>query len=289
MANPKVQSKNAVDTKVLVKNIGYNIDKIENWLKPVKQHGRKALIVSAGSSLERHIPKIKELQESGEYDVFCVKHSLSKLYKAGIEPEGVFILDPRDNNAPSTVGKIRKDLYEDIPSSIKTKFFVASMTNLRVTDLLIEKGYDIVGWHATVNGLEHYQDEVKISISIGTCSAMRGIGLLRVMGYSNIEVVAVDSDVPEPTEQELKERTVEGPPKFIKYESFDRETNELTVFWTTGEFVAQLQDITAIFKKLYYECNLSMWEGGLGYEVYKRAVEKLEEKQDIDTFLPKTS
>lgn len=282
MAQPRVQSKNAVDTKVLVKNIGYNLDKIENWLTPIYSHSRKALIVSAGSSLERHLPEIKRYKEELHYDVYCVKHSLRKLIKAGIEPTGVFILDPRYNDAPSTAGEIRKSLYDGIPADIKTKFFVASMTNTRVTDLLLEKGFDVIGWHATVNGLEHFKDEVKMSIPMGTCSAMRGVGLLRAMGYSNIEVVAVDSDVPEPTEEEKNERTVEGPAKFIKYDVFNREEGSLKTYWTTGEFIAQLQDIEYIFKQLYYDANLTMWEGGLGYQVYKQAMATKDPKKNIE-------
>ncbi len=262
----KIQSKNSADNKELMAHIHENMDMIQGWVEPCWAHDKKALIVSAGSSLQRHLPKIKKKQKEG-YEIFCIKHSLPVLVKAGINPTACVMLDPRPLAGYSTHGVKREELYETV-SKDKTLFLVASMTNPSVTKHLFEQGLRVVGWHAAVTGLVEVLRERQVSgcmVHEGTSSATRSVGLLKMLGFRHIELVAFDSDVVEPTPEQKRERNVEGP---LKYTQVVTETGD--VFWSTGELMAQVQDIKNLVKIHTHSGNLklSMWEGGLGYTAF---------------------
>jgi hypothetical protein len=281
----KIKSKNSADNKDLIVNINTNLDTISRWVEPCWQHQEKALIVSGGRSLSRHIEKIKEKQKEG-YAIFCVKHSFPKLVAAGIEPDVVVILDPRPLEGYSTHGIQRKDLYENIPQ--KTMFFVASMTHPSVTQHLFSIGANVVGWHPAVTGLVEVLTERKINgvmINDGTSSATRSVGLLKMMGFRHIEMVAFDSDVLEPSEEEKRQRNVEGPAKYTQIVSDDG-----TVYWSTGELLAQVQDIRHLVK-IYANSHitLEMWDGGLGYAAFQaesRIQEEISRGGGLTGFIP---
>lgn len=282
-SNPVVRSKNSVDTRALVKNIGDNLDIIKDWMVPCNPHPYHGLIVSGGSSTLKHIERIRKFKEDGGL-IFCIKHSLPTLINNGIIPDVCVVLDPRPNFAPSTHGMIRKDLYNEATPEMGILFLVASMTNPTVTNLLLEKGLKVMGWHAMVDGIQLYKDRVPFAIQLGTCSAMRSWGILKTLGFSHIELVGFDSDVPEPTDSEKREVTVEGPAKYIPYNVLTTG-NEVKTFWTTGELVAQIQDIEQITRMFHNETHLDMWEGGLGYEIFQTTKNSLIKKIDIESMI----
>lgn len=267
----QIKSKNSADDKQLQDNIKVNYDLINQWISPSEKHDLKALMVSGGVSTDEYMVRIKAAADAG-YQIFCVKHSLPKLLKAGIVPEGVFILDPRTAKGYSTHGEVREDLYKDVPESVV--FFVASMTSPDVTKNLIEQGLNIVGWNANVTGLSEYLQHEKIDTLVfnyGTSSATRALGVIQMLGFNHIEMVGFDGNVSEPTEKEKRERNIEGPHKYVQV--VDPETGK--TYWSTGELLAQVQDMETlvnIYKGLVDVFD--MWPGGIGYLAFKSAVQK---------------
>jgi len=272
LENLKVKSRNAADNKELIENIHTNLDLIDKWVKPCWEHGGKALLVSAGRFLKDHIENIRKAQKDG-FDVYCVKHSYKTLVDNGIIPKACLILDPRPVNGYSTHGQQRKELYQNLTKD--TLFFVASMTHPSTTEELLNNGGNVVGWHVAVTGLTEVLQERKVNavlITDGTSSATRGVGLLKVMGYRHIELVAYGSDVDEPSPQQKRERNVEGPLKYQQVLDGD------DVFWTTGELLAQVQDLQHL-ADLYAisPVHLSMWEeNSLGCRAFKKKQQQKE-------------
>ena len=56
------------------------------------------------------------------------------------------VVDPRPVTGLSTHGIVRTDLFKTVDPS--TLFLVAGMTDISVTNLLLEKHAQIIGWHA---------------------------------------------------------------------------------------------------------------------------------------------
>jgi uncharacterized Rossmann fold enzyme len=233
----------SVEAPDLLTNIQTNLNTIPKWLKRAKVHNNKAIIASAGPSLKRHLPEIKKAQENGAY-IFCVKHSLPTLVEAGIIPEFCVILDPRPLDGISTHGIKRKELFNETPKD--TTFLVASMTNKDVTKFLMDKGANVVGWHALANGIHKFMDTGKIDLVIagGTCAGMRAINIAYNIGFRDVELVGFDSSMDAgwtPKEEESKAVDERKRPKYIQI--FYKDPTKM--FYSTGELVAQAQDLIA--------------------------------------------
>lgn len=280
----EIKSKNSVDDKSLVENIKTNYSIINNWIKPCFPHDKKALIVSAGPSTKICKDKIIKARDDG-YEIFCIKHSLPMLLEMGVVPTGVFILDPRTIKGYSTHGQVRKDLYKDVPDSVI--FFVASMTAPDVTQHLINEGKKVVGWNALVTGLQEYLQENNIKTLIfnyGTSSSTRAIGVMSVLGFKHVELVGFDSCIQgTPTEQQQIEVCVEGPPKY----SMIIDPTDGAQFWSTGELLAQVQDIKTLTKmyKNTYE-HFEMWDDvdSVGYRAYLTTLKQINDVKENATF-----
>mgnify|MGYP001584265847 FL=1 len=184
--------------KQLVKNMTYNIDNIPKWFERCKKTNDHALIVSAGPSTRLFLRDHKKLIDKFN-PIFCIKHAIPLLMDAGVEPDFCVVLDPRPIDAVSTLGHKRSELYDRAPK--KTTFFVASMTHISVTKHLMEKGYNIVGWHALTPEMQSLPNEYKkhimggkhgIPITGGTSSGTRTIELSFFMGIPTVTCVGFD-------------------------------------------------------------------------------------------------
>ena len=80
-------------------------------------------------------------------------------------------------------------------------------------------------------------------ITGGTCAAMRSIGLMHTLGFRDFHLFGYDCSLPEPSEEEKKEFTEEGKPKYMKVGVGSKE------FWTTGELIAMGQDCEKLFER----------------------------------------
>lgn len=239
-------------------NIKANMKLINRWLKQVKRHNGEALFVSGGPSIKDHIEEIRERQKNGAV-IFSVKHSYPVLLENGIIPEFCCIIDPRPMDGVSTHGKVRRDLFKEI--NPKTTFLMASMSNPTATEFFLERGANVMGWHALTAELQpvlaQFKDiprEYTKSISFGTCSAIRMIGIADMLGFAGLTLVGYDCNVDEP--QDKEELTGNGMVKYVHLalnpskslkpdrifdDSIQPEEGERR-FWSTGELVALYQD-----------------------------------------------
>ena len=104
------------------------------------------------------------------------------------------------------------------------------------------------------------------AVTIGTCSAIRGIGLARAMGFRKVTLVGYDSNL-ETKPANPEEKLDTGAPKFysvglnpvsgaqvyvVRDENLPLVPDEKR-FWTTGELVALYQDFINIIPSLEME------------------------------------
>ena len=264
MSKPlNLKSRTCVDDEGINKNVRFSLDNISKWVEPIKMHHKHAVVVSAGPSTKRHLDKIKELQRAG-YDIYCVKHSLPILIEAGIVPTYCIILDPREVEGISTHGVKRSELFDSAPKG--TNFLVASMTNKDTTKYLIDKGMNVIGWHAVVGNIMHdFRSEINFGVIGGSSSAVRGLYLLHAMGYRFITCVGFDSSIDfVPTPEDLQRKTEEGSAKYIQVDVLGNK------FWSTGELVCQAQDLELIWKVRNVDVVYDFLEGGMVGESFKK-------------------
>jgi hypothetical protein len=273
-----VQPRDSVPKDDIVDNINRNVELIERWdmIRNCHVHDEHAIIVSGGSSID--FKKLKKLQKKTNGRIVCVKHSYPKLLKAGIKPWACVILDPRPIEGKSTHGIVRSTLFETVDPS--TMFFVASMTDPSVTELLQSKTDEVYGWHAysqavanTVKNQEGKNLKINEKLNVpedttfvngGTCAAMRAIGMMHIFGFRNFHLFGFDCSFPDETEIDLKEKLEDGRNKYMKVETNGAE------FWTTGELLAMAQDCEKLFDNDAIEMNIFMYgDNTLVSEVYK--------------------
>lgn len=319
----KVKPVNCVASYRIIHNIVTNLDNGRKlgikWLGgSLAETGKKAVIASAGPSLEAHLGKIKEKQKEG-YSVFCVKHALPTLAKGGIVPEGVVILDPRPVTGTSTHDVVRTELFDAL--NPKTVVYAASMTHPSVIEYCSKKGNKVVGWHAFMEESkmvpEYYQREYGENvihpvhmIGGGTCSGVRAILLLQTLGYAVAEMVGFDFEYrPEPNEsfKDFTKRFTKdiirknpnfkvqphpdggiaaifnekGTPKYARsqYGSYE--------YWASGELIAGVQDLDNLFRQTAsLKIKIDVWdECGMSSIVFKALGGNTSSQQTLEQFL----
>jgi hypothetical protein len=248
----------------IMESINDNVELIKKWgfVQTCQPNGEHAIIVSAGPST--NYIELKHIIEKTKGTVFCVKHSYPKLLQNNIDPYACVILDPRSIDGVSTHGIVRKDLFNVINN--KTKFLVASMTDVSVTKYLMDKTDEIYGWHAYSEAVaaaakgESFAIDKDINIQKdttfvtgGTCSAMRAIGMTHILGFRNFHLFGFDCNIPNVTDEMRKETTEDGKPKYLNVETNGKE------FWTTGELLAMAQDCEKLFSNQDIEMNLNIY------------------------------
>lgn len=248
----KIKPKDCVPDQEIEDNIIRNFQLIQEWDGPCKVNSKEAWVMSAGPSLKFATQTMftKEYFEKlprDSYEIFCIKHSLPILRDAGIVPFGCVALDPRPISGTSTHGFVRTSLYDAAPK--ETLMFIASMTHPSVTEHLLEKGYRIIGWHASSSQIDNLVSQGKIPAVLahsgGTCSAMRCISMSHSMGFRRANMVGFDSSVsgvPEDKDAELP-NTIEGEKSKKYLELINPKDKDSIPFWSTGELVAQAQDL----------------------------------------------
>jgi len=255
----QVRTQNCVPHEQICQQVQFSQSLGLNWVQECAPHKRQAVFVSGGPSWKDHIPEIRERYEAGD-DIYCVKHSHDGLIKAGIVPYGCFLLDPRDHV---------KDFVENPHSEVR--YICASMCHPTTIRQLMDHDAKIYLYHALVGAGEDKIAAHGLMVPGGSCSATRGLVVLRLMGYRNMALYGYDScfydvDLDEKAEEarQLSEITVkafaangftweaydnmvqsvagarEAAKKFIKIELEGHE------FVTTAELVAASQDFQQI-------------------------------------------
>ena len=245
----RVKPIDSVPRDNLINNIRENLKLISSWIDRSRIHPETAWLLSAGPSLKKSLelglltPKMMESDDTKK--VFCVKHTLPILKEHGIVPFACVILDPRPIEGISTLGYKRLDLFKALPK--ESIIFVASMTNPSTTRYLLDKGHKVIGWHAAVQGMEEFKKEIKWAVTQGTCSAVRTIGLAHVLGFRVFRLAGFDSSFePGFTITDKQKKEVDPNTRAPKYiETF---IQNMGPFWTTGELIAQVQDVEQMLK-----------------------------------------
>jgi hypothetical protein len=234
------------------------------WIGKYKLHKDTGIIVSGGPHTDYDELR-SVIKENPNSKLMCVKHSYPHLLKENIIPWACIVLDPRPITGTSTHGVLRKTLFEKI--ELKTKFFIASMTDPSVTKYLQENNADIWGWHAFTESLRDPEEQkkgiqnnqVKLNdtlgipqgatlITGGTCAAMRSIGMMHTMGFRDLHLFGFDCCLKEEPTKEMKKETTgaedeEPRPKYFQVAVKNKP------YWTTGELLAMAQDCERTFNE----------------------------------------
>ena len=230
----------AVSSDKIVENIQRNLKLITNWFTRCSPHGKPAYICSAGPSLGKFLDSIDEMFFDDNV-VICVKHALPEFTKRGLVPHFCSVLDPRPINEVSTLGKVRSDLYNE--ADPRTIFLVASMTNYSVTEWLIANDKRILGYHTATPEIKDLppEDRQKVGnfiITGGTSSATRSIEVAHFLGCREIILAGFDSSFESPRPTNIVD--IKGKQAYLKVTVGGKP------YYTTGELIAQAQDIQSL-------------------------------------------
>jgi hypothetical protein len=261
----RVTPRDSVPTQEIVNNAVENMKLMASnyFVEKTKLHDGTAWIASAGPSLDRLLRlgyiKKKWFGPGSPNKLFTVKHALPTLAKYGFTPDFCVVLDPRPIQGISTHGFVRETLYSKAPKT--TKFLVASMTHPSVTRWLTKSGYPVYGWHSAANGLVPTKDTpsplkgVTSFIQGGTCSATRTISLSHFLGFRKAKLFGFDSSLAgDPVNPEETDMIDDKPVK--KY--WKTSIGNSREFWTTGELIAQLQDLQMFFSDNVADVELDL-------------------------------
>ena len=283
-----VQPKDSMPDDYIKNNIVENVKLIDRWVERCRVHRGTGVVVSAGPSVDYDLLRQEyyDGKQVSKSHILCVKHALPHMHKAGIVPWGCIVLDPRPIDGESTHGIRRKDLFENFDK--RTYFFVASMTDPSVTRYLIERGANIIGFHAYSNAIQRVAQEEDfpldpdtVYITGGTCAATRAVGLLHTLGFRRATMLGLDGSFPEPPDKEKNDKIMSHDgkerEKYLSVKINDRQ------FWTTGELLAMAQDCERLFDKTDMDMELEfVGEDTLCAETWKnRKLRKLRDLKDI--------
>ena len=255
--NMLVKTQNCVADEQIIENIKQNLEIIKEWVKPTLPHRRRAVIVSAGPSLDlpETMEDIRKEVAAGAY-LFCVKHSHKKLIDNGIKPDACVLLDPRPHEGISTHGEPRAVLLPKAVHGIT--YFCASMVDPGTIKRLIETGGRVVGWHAAVGANEASvlpDDHKKMLMGGGSSSAGRAMILSwQFLGFSSIGLYAFDSCHLDESKIDKNARHQDGTDKYFLMEVGAGKAKKQ--FWTDRDILCQAQD----FSRFLNECPWIHWD-----------------------------
>lgn len=253
--NMVVLTRNCVPDEVIQSNVRENLSQITRWMHPVRNHDRKALIISAGESvlLPGVLEEIKSEQAAGAY-VFCVKHIHNWLIEHGVVPWGCILLDPRPHVGRSTHGHDRAEMLANPDKRVR--YFPASMVDPGVIRRIQASGATIFGWHAMVGaGEDKIVPKGAPMVMGGTSSAGRGLNLLySMMGFNDFVLYGFDSCHLDDSKLEKSLRHPDGSPKYVQMEV--TVNGQKGLFWTDRDLLAQHQD----FARLMNDAKYIRWE-----------------------------
>lgn len=248
--NMVVQTQNCVPHETIQSNIKANLDQIQNWVRYTKHHMKRAIIVSAGPSLDmpETLEAIRREVEDGAV-LFCVKHSHQKLIDAGLVPWGCVLLDPRPHEGISTHGKSRADL---IPAAYPgVRYFCASMVDPSVVKRLLDTGGKVYGWHAAVGAEEKEvlpPEHQKFLMGGGSSSAGRAMILAwQFLGFQSIGLYGFDSCHLDESKLDKSARHQDGTPKYVLMDV--AVGGRSRQFWTDRDILCQAQDFTRFLQE----------------------------------------
>lgn len=248
--NMLVKTQNCVPDEEIQANIKSNLELIDTWVKQTAPHRLRAVVVSAGPSLDlpETMDAIRKEVDDGAI-LFCVKHSHGKLIKAGLVPFGCVLLDPRPHEGYSTHGEPRAELLAAAHPGVR--YFVASMVHPSTTRRLLETGGLVVGWHAAVGAGEDAVipgEHKKMLMGGGSSSAGRAMIMAwQHLGFSSIGLYAFDSCHLDESKIDKNARHQDGTDKYFAMEVGVGDRKK--TFWTDRDILCQAQDFTRFLQE----------------------------------------
>ena len=290
-----IKTRNCLDHEKIRGNIRENLSQIRVWstvCNPARVEYTKSnstlgntidwseiqdiVICSAGPSLAESIDKIRELQNNGA-KVISVKHAIDTLKAHKIKPWAVVLLDPREH----VEGFVQKPDPDPI-------YFVASMCNPKVVKILNENLCKVVGYHALVNAGET-QEMIAADLPVGggSATATRSIGLFADMfGYKRFHLFGYDLCYQQKPDMEAKNE--DGNPKYMELNigTHTYKNKYITrTFWTEGQFLAQSNELKAIYKDRK-DIEITVYGDGMAgwlfkhYNLHRRYLQEYNENLD---------
>lgn len=160
-------------------NLQLNDEGISNQLKEYR--GRPFLLISAGPSLTKQLPLIKQFKDNREIIIGCVGTALKPLLAEAITPDFVMVSDPLDNIFKQIDGVETKNLT----------LFYLSTANYRTVSFFRGKRYIV--WQSEYDlarneAGKRQESLVETGGSVATCL----LDLMVKMGASKIALVGQD-------------------------------------------------------------------------------------------------
>lgn len=230
----EVKIKNCLPHEEIRKNVSDNLALIPRWVPECRPSSETVVFVSGGPRLD--VDKVRDYAHKG-YRIVCVKHSLERLLKAGIVPWGCVLLDPRVH--------VENFVHNPDP---RVNYFVSSMVDPSVLMRLLENECPVWGYHAAVGADEQqYVARGTPIIAYGSASAVRGLFVLKAMGFTRF--IMLGYDLCHFEKPDLNERLPDGNKKYLEV-ALEQPTwgggKAVRTFWTEGQFLAQAQEIERI-------------------------------------------
>lgn len=279
-ASLRINPMDSAELPEIEANIETNLGLIRSWVHPQVTNGTKpktAVLLGAGPSLKACLKSgflHKDMFPPEDYLLFTCKHALPLLMEYGFTNLNCMVLDPRPIDGISTHDVKRRDLY-DTATPDRVTFILASMTEPSVTQYLIDREFNIIGWHAASTALKKFigtrvkEEEI---VSGGTNSILRSILFAKMFyGINKFLLLGLDSSIEQPSKEEENNPNsylytevdpITGHPKYLKSffgEGESLNSNKHLSKWTTGEMAAQLSDLEQFFnnrKRLGIELHI---------------------------------
>lgn len=261
-----IKTRNCLDHEKIRANIAANKANIRTWVTichprfdSYRNIIEKIVICSAGPSLADHIDEIKALQAEGA-KVIAVKHAIETLKAHDITPWAVVLLDPRAH-----VEGFVKD------PDTAPYYFVASMCDPSVINALNAKGCKVIGYHALVNAGENAEFiPGDLPIGGGSGTSTRTIALFADMfGYTDFHLFGYD--LCHYLKPDMEEKTQDGQPKYMELNlgTYTHKNKYISrTFWTEGQFLAQINELKALYKERK-DLNFHVYGNGIAGWLFK--------------------
>ena len=234
--------RDCVPPEQITKNLQQNFFQIKNWIKPCQPHSDRAIIVSAGPSV--NFDEIKALKaKHPNAKIVAVKHSYKACLAHGIIPDFCCLIDTRPVDQVSTLGYKRSSLLDDIRP--ETVFFMGTRSHESYSRFLNEKNARLYGYNVYfTKELKEAMEELDLDVFVdkqaedavvnltATNAGMTAVGVMYVLGFRTMHIFGMDGNVPEPNEKQKKELDDIGYQKYYEVKMDDGKK-----FWTTGEFI----------------------------------------------------
>jgi hypothetical protein len=229
-----IKIRNCLPHDEIRRNVSDNLALIPQWVPECRPTNESVIMASGGPRLD--VDKVAWYARRG-HRVVCVKHSLERLLSANVVPWACVLLDPR----------VHVENFVHNPDR-RVNYLVASMVDPRVTMRLLENKCPVWGYHAAVGADEQqYVARGTPYISYGSASAVRGMFVMKALGFSRFHLMGYD--LCHFVKPDLSEKLPDGNKKYL-----EAVLEQLTwgggkavrTFWTEGQLLAQAQEIERI-------------------------------------------